>query len=135
METTQSTVFRYHGSQFKERHQMKTIFLSVIAFVVFWTMAAAAQKDQTFTGEIMDSQCALLGGHQNMMKAGEDAKACTERCVGIGGKYVLFDASKKMAYQLDDQKKAKALAGSKVTVSGTYNTATKTLHVVKIKAA
>ena len=98
------------------------------------TVALAAQKPQTFTGEIMDQQCALLGGHSAMMNQGESAKDCANRCVSIGGKYVLFDVASKTIYQLDDQKKAQPFAGAKVKVTGTYDTSSKTIHVGNIQA-
>src|SRR5690242_21839415 len=98
------------------------------------TVTLAAQKAQTFSGEIMDQQCALLGGHSAMMNQGESAKDCTNRCVSIGGKYVLLDAANKMVYQLDDQKKAQPFAGAKVKVTGSYDTSNKTIHVANIQA-
>jgi hypothetical protein len=98
------------------------------------TVSLAAQKPQAFTGEIMDQQCALLGGHSAMMNQGESAKDCSNRCVSLGGKYVLFDSSNKTVYQLDDQKKAQAFAGAKVKVTGTYDTPSKTIHVANIQA-
>jgi hypothetical protein len=52
----------------------------------------------------------------------------------MGGKYTLFDPSTKTAYQLDDQKKPATFAGAKVTVTGTLNATTKTIHVASIKA-
>ncbi len=113
---------------------MKRLALGLIASLEFLTIGFAAPKDQTFTGEVMDSPCAMLGGHEKMIKAGESAKDCTIRCVGLGGKYVLFDASKKMVYQLDDQKKAERFAGAKIKVTGSYDEATKTIHVTDIKA-
>jgi hypothetical protein len=36
---------------------------------------------------------------------------------------------------LDDQKKPEAFAGAKVSVTGTLDDATKTIHVASIKAA
>lgn len=98
------------------------------------TISLAAQKAQTFTGEIMDQQCALLGGHSAMMNQGESAKDCANRCVSIGGKYVLFDGASKSIYQLDDQKKAQSFAGAKVKITGTYDTSSKTIHVANIQA-
>jgi hypothetical protein len=98
------------------------------------TVTLAAQKAQTFSGEIMDQQCALLGGHSAMMNQGESAKDCTNRCVTIGGKYVLFDGAGKMVYQLDDQKKAQPFAGAKVKITGSYDTSSKTIHVTNIQA-
>jgi hypothetical protein len=117
---------------------MKNFFISALSLVTtltFLSLSYAAPADVSYNGEIMDSQCALLGGHSKMMAKGESAKDCTIRCVGIGGKYVLFDAAKKTRYQLDDQKKAEMFAGAKVTVSGSFDPATKTIKVDTIKPA
>jgi hypothetical protein len=117
---------------------MKKTFISLVSLVatlMFLSLSYAAPADVSYTGEIMDSQCALLGGHAKMMTKGESAKDCSMRCVGIGGKYVLFDAAKKTRYQLDDQKKAEMFAGAKVTVTGSFDPATKTIKVDTIKPA
>jgi len=93
---------------------------------------------RTFTGEIFDSQCAMNNSHaqmEKMHKMDNDSKMCTEACVKMGGKYVLQDTTKKITYQLDDQDKPKEFAGQKVKVTGTYDKATKTIHVEKIEAA
>lgn len=113
---------------------MKSFVIGLIASASLLTVSLAAQKPQSFAGEIMDQQCALLGGHSAMMNQGESAKDCTNRCVSIGGKYVLFDAANKMVYQLDDQKKAQPFAGAKVKVTGSYDTSNKTIHVANIQA-
>jgi hypothetical protein len=99
------------------------------------SLSIFAQGPQTFKGEIIDSQCAALGGHQIMEQKGESSKDCTNRCVNMGGKYTLFDPATKTAYQLDDQKKPATFAGAKVAVTGTLNATTKTIHVASIKAA
>ena len=109
--------------------------MCVAAGCLFASLSIFAQGSQTFTGEIMDSQCAALGGHQVMAQKGESAKDCTSRCVNLGGKYVLFDLANKTAYQLDDQKKPAMFPGAKVKVTGTLDTSTKTIHVTGIKAA
>ena len=101
--------------------------------VVLSNISLAAQKAQTFAGEIIDQQCALLGGHSAMMNQGESAKDCTNRCVKIGGKYVLYEAGTKTIYQLDDQKKAEPFAGTKVKVTGSYDSSNKTIHVSNIQ--
>jgi|ERR1700730_3857037 hypothetical protein len=117
---------------------MKKFIIALIAsaslLTALLTVSLAAQKAQTFTGEIMDQQCALLGGHSAMMNQGESAKDCANRCVSIGGKYVLFDSTNKTVYQLDDQKKAQPFAGAKVKVTGTYDTSSKTIHVANVQA-
>jgi len=109
--------------------------LAICAAGLAASLTIFAQAPQTYKGEIMDSQCAALGGHQVMAKQGESAKDCTNRCVGMGGRYTLYDPATKTAYQLDDAKKAATFAGSKVAVTGTLNATTKTIHVASIKAA
>jgi hypothetical protein len=114
---------------------MKKLIISITACVLLAPGLAAA-KDKTFNGEIMDSQCAKMGSHETMFKkeGTTDAKACTEACVKMGGKYVLFEGPSKF-YQLDDQTKPQPFAGQKVQVTGTLDKATKTIHVTDIKAA
>lgn len=115
------------------------LLLSVISF------AAPKNKSKTFTGEIMDSQCAMNGSHAMMLKKEgmgdkdpNDAmakKMCTQNCVKMGGKYVLFNPDDKSVYQLDDQKKPEQFAGENVKVKGTIDEKTKTIHVQKISKA
>ena len=117
---------------------MRKVIFALLApaslLAVLFSISVAAQKSQTFSGEIMDQQCALLGGHSAMMNQGESAKDCSNRCVSIGGKYVLYDAANKTIYQLDEQKKAQPFAGGKAKVTGTYDTSSKTIHVANIQA-
>jgi hypothetical protein len=108
--------------------------LAICAGCLVASLSIFAQAPQTYKGEIIDSQCAALGGHQVMAKQGESAKDCTNRCVSMGGRYTLYDPATKTAYQLDDAKKAATFAGSKVSVTGTLNPATKTIKVATIKA-
>jgi len=91
----------------------------------------------SFNGEIMDSQCATMGSHEKMMKAegAKNAKECTDACVKMGGKYVLYDAGTKTTYQLDNQDKPRPFSGQKVTVKGSYDKASQTIHVTSIKAS
>jgi hypothetical protein len=62
-------------------------------------------------------------------------KMCTQNCVKMGGKYVLYSAAKKTVYELDDQQKPAEFAGQNVKVAGSYDKATKTIHVTSIQAA
>jgi hypothetical protein len=125
---------------------MKRIALSFAALLVVASFSLAAPKlsvhkngkGKTYTGEIMDSQCAMNGSHAQMEKMKgmpDDSKMCTLKCVEMGGKFVLYDAAKKATYMLDDQEKPKEFAGQKVKVTGTYDKATKTIHVESIEAA
>ena len=115
---------------------MKRLAHGFAAILMFLTVAGAAPKTQTFTGEIMDSQCANMGAHAEMLKTHENintAKECTLVCVKEGGKFVLFNAITKITYQLDDQNKPAQFAGASVTVNGTLNDSNKAIHVATIK--
>jgi hypothetical protein len=94
--------------------------------------AAQQAPSRSFTGDIMDSNCAKSGVHDPKMGSSKD---CTVACVKGGAKFVLYNTSTKTTYQLDDQKKPEAFAGEKVKVTGTYDAATKTIHVASIAAA
>jgi hypothetical protein len=109
---------------------MKKLALLFAVSLLLSAFGLYAQQAATFKGEIMDSDCAMMGSHPD-----PDAKMCTLDCVKMGSKYVLYNAADKTAYQLDDQKKPVAFAGKKVTVSGTLDKAKKTIHVTDIKAA
>jgi hypothetical protein len=113
----------------------KLAICAVAGGCLFASLSIFAQGSQTLTVEVMDSQCAALGGHQIMQQKGESAKDSTTRCVRLGGKYVLFDPATKTAYQLDDQKKPAMFLGAKVNVTGTVDASTKTIHVTDLKAA
>ena len=100
-------------------------------------VTTTSTTSSTFMGEIMDSPCAMMGSHTQMMKKekAKDARECTLDCVRDGAKFVLYNAPDKTTYQLDDQVKPKDFAGQQVKVTGTLDTATNTVHVEKIEAA
>jgi hypothetical protein len=123
---------------------MKKLGLTALALLSIVSLSLAVPQPQkngkakTFTGEIFDSQCAMNGSHAQMEKMHnmpDDSKACTLECVKMGGKFVLYDAANKVTYPLDDQEKPKEFAGQKVKVTGTYDEATKTIHVQSIEAS
>jgi hypothetical protein len=93
------------------------------------------QAAQTFTGDIMDSNCAKMGSHATMEKEHgiANAKACTLGCVKNGAKFVLYDGTSKMVYELDDQTKPEAFAGEKVQVKGTLDAGANIIHVQSIR--
>src|ERR1700679_1514772 len=95
----------------------QTLFIAGLSITA---ALGVGRADQTFTGEIMDSQCADMGSHDNMMKGehASNAKECALACVKKGAPLALFDPAAKKAYRLDNQKKAKDFAGQKVTVTG-----------------
>lgn len=116
---------------------MKSLLAGFATLLAFTLLGFAAPQDGTYSGEIMDSACAKAGSHATMMKnAGvKTAKECTEACVKMGSKYVLFDKSTKKVYQLDDQTKPEQFAGQKVTVKGNLDAANGTIHVTSIEQA
>jgi hypothetical protein len=117
---------------------MKRRALGLLGALLFGGLTFAAQTNHTYTGEIMDSACARTGSHEGMMKSHANiktAKDCTLGCVKAGSQYVLYDVSTKTVYQLDDQKKPEQFAGKNVTVTGSLDAASKTIHVANIKAA
>jgi uncharacterized protein DUF5818 len=122
---------------------VKRYVLPVLAAVLLTSLSFAAPKGKTFKGEIMDSQCAMNSSHAEMLKkegmADKDPndamakKMCTENCVKMGGKYVLYDAAAKKVYQLDDQTKPQQFAGQNVKITGTVDKAGETIHVTNIE--
>jgi hypothetical protein len=130
---------------------MRRVSLTFLAFLLFCGISLAAPqggKQKTFTGVIMDSQCAMMGSHEKMEKmhpkmftkansslTGREARKCTLACVKMGGKFVLYNKATKTTYKLDDQEKPREFAGERVKVAGTYDPSTITTHVESIHKA
>ncbi len=119
------------------------VLLALTAVLVYGLSFAAfaASKEKAYSGEIMDSQCAMNGSHGPMLKKEgmgdkdpNDPMAkemCTKNCIKMGGKYVLYDSAAKKIYQLDDQTKPEQFAGKNVKVTGTLSK--DTIHVTNIE--
>jgi hypothetical protein len=104
---------------------MKSLILSLVLL----TTVAAAQSKQKFTGTITDDMCPA-GDHSRMRMGSNDAE-CTMACVSAhGALYVLSDG--KTFYNLSDQKTPEKYAGKKVTVTGTLDAKTRTIHTDSI---
>ncbi len=122
---------------------MKKVAAALAATLLLTLVSFAAPKSKTFTGEIMDSQCAMNSSHGPMLKkegmGDKDPndpmakKMCTENCVKMGGKYVLYDAASKKVYKLDDQTKPQEFAGQSVKVTGSLDKSSETIHVTNIE--
>src|SRR5512142_515108 len=86
----------------------------------------AAPEKQKFTGVVTDSMCSSAD-HKGMRMGPTDAE-CTVACVlAHGALYVLYDG--KEVYTLSDQTAPEKFAGKKVTVTGTLDSKTKTIHM------
>jgi Protein of unknown function (DUF5818) len=107
---------------------MKPLMVSLLIIAAL----AAAQGKQTFTGAITDSMCA--DANHSQMRMGPTDAECTIACVMVhGALYVLYDG--KQVYTLSDQQTPEKFAGQKVTVRGTLDAKTKTIHVDSITTA
>ena len=94
-----------------QKHRVVTWAALGIPALFLAAVAGFSQTEQTFNGEIMDSNCAKMGSHAAMEKEHgiKNAEACTMGCV------------------------KEAFAGQKVRVTGKLDAATSTIHVQDIK--
>jgi endonuclease YncB( thermonuclease family) len=104
------------------RFRWQTFRVSIAALLLGGLVAAltavAADKAQTFIGEVSDSMC----GAKHMMDG--SAADCTRACVGKGSKYALVVGNR--VYTLDASDKATLseldqLAGEQAKVVGTVD--------------
>lgn len=117
---------------------MKQISIIVVMLMMFPAMSFARNHEKSYRGQIMDSMCAHSGGHAPggyQATHTDTPKDCTLACNKAGSPLVLFNKKKNTIYNLDDQDKAKTLAGEDVKVEGTLDRSTKTIHVQSIEPA
>jgi hypothetical protein len=114
---------------------MKWFTIRILAASICLALVWHGPAQNVFRGEIMDTQCANMGSHQLMMKkeGARDTAECVRDCVKMGGKFVLYDSSADLIYQLDDQRLPEAFAGQNVSIKGSYDSATKMIHVESIQ--
>ena len=117
---------------------MKTAAVGMVALLAL-AGGLSAQKassfsvrnGESFSGEITDSFCAEDRHHIRVIKS---ERNCILACVNFdGAKFVLYNAESKRIYELDNQQKPEAFAGQEVTVTGTYDQDTKTIHLINIR--
>ncbi len=107
---------------------MKPLTWTLLAFASL----AAAPPQQTFTGTITDSMC-ITADHSKMQMGPTDAE-CAIACIREhDATYVLYDG--KNVYSLSDQRTPEKFVAKKVTVAGTLDAKTKTIHVDSITPA
>ena len=102
---------------------MKKILAALSLAALVAVPVVADQAKGEWTGYITDTHCAEKG-------AGKDhTVGCVEKCMKAGSKAQIWDADKKVGYDLDSFDKVKGLVGQKVTVKGTMDSETKTIKV------
>lgn len=97
------------------RIQKFGLFLAALTLA---SVALAADKAQTFSGQVSDAMC---GAHH--MMSGPEAD-CTRACVGKGSKYALVVGDKVYTLETSDKAALASLdkmAGGQAKVSGTLN--------------
>lgn len=115
--------------------------LAVLALFAGRLFAGGADE-QSFYGEIIDSQCALnvhsaTRSHSEMMEAFKDAMGttpadCTQYCVKqMGGRYML--KTKSAVYKLEPQELVEKSAGMRVKLNGKLDPATKTIRMRSVQ--
>jgi hypothetical protein len=81
-------------------------------------LSVSAQSASMHKGEVIDSLCAKLGGHEvkgYALTKTNNPHDCTQACVnGHGAHYVLWDRSKGQMPQIPDQGEAARHAGETI---------------------
>ncbi len=111
--------------------------ISSFLFVMAASALLAQNKNGSFTGEIMDRQCAQMGSHDAMMQGmnAKNAKECTLACVKNGDSFALMDPRTKKVYPIEDSSKVQEFAGEHVQVTGDYDEQANVLKVKNITRA
>jgi len=108
-------------------------------FVLVLAGVSQEQSTRVFRGEVSDSQCALnvhslTRSHQEMLKSksmGGTANTCTLYCVEHMGGYLVLSAGSEV-YRLDRADLVHGFEGQRVKVTGTLDSKTNLIHVLKI---
>jgi hypothetical protein len=119
---------------------MKRIVFVCAVWMLAVVGVAYGQSARVFRGEVSDSQCALnvhslTRSHQEMLKSktmGGTSNTCSDYCIEhLGGTLVL--AAGKDVYRLDRPDLVHGFEGQKVKVTGTLDSKTNQVHVIKIE--
>src|SRR5690242_17464594 len=120
----------------------RVLWIAIGLIVAALLAHAIDEKPRVFHGQIADTQCALnihslTRSHAEMLKSkatGGTEGSCAIYCVRyLGGDFVL--SSKGAVYRLDNQEKARELAGQRVNVTGTLEPKSKTIRLIEIEPA
>lgn len=118
---------------------------SLFALLPFVITQSGQAQDTKFTGEITDEKLTCVDQTRPYLlldakkrppaSEGTTKGACVlywTHFAKPAEKFVLYDATTKTTYQLDNQALAEQHAGEKVRVTGTSNAASKAIHVTDI---
>ena len=118
---------------------MRRKAIAIAAGFLALACTAYGQNAKVFHGEVSDSQCALnvhslTRSHQEMLKSksmGGTANTCTLYCVEHMGGYLVLSAGSEV-YRLDRADLVHGFEGQRVKVTGTLDSKTNLIHVLKI---
>jgi hypothetical protein len=107
----------------------KRLLMCTAALLFVAGLTLGSQDTMKWTGVITNDMC----GKKDANAAGAQ---CTKDCVGKhGAKLALYDESSKKLYVLDPQDKVTGHEGHTVTVEGTLDSDSNTIHVSSLTMA
>jgi hypothetical protein len=112
-------------------------FASVyLVIVMLMIVPFAAAQTATFKGEITDEHLNCIQTPVKAVEGITKKEGCVlywAHFVKSPSKFVLYDATTKTTYQLDDQNWVEPYVGETVQITGTLNAANKTIHITGVK--
>jgi|SRR6516225_12396522 hypothetical protein len=106
---------------------MKRIFALLLAAGAFSAIAASAADSNSMNGWISDSMCGAKHAGSGM--------ACVKKCIDGGMQPVFVSEKDKSVLKIDNPDAVKDYYGNKVTVTGTVDSSSKTVHIDSVAAA
>ena len=104
---------------------MKRMFAMLLALTLLLGVAAWASTSSV-NGWISDDKCGAKG-------ANAKAEDCTKKCIAAGAKPVLVSDQDQSVLAIDNPDKIKGHEGHHVTVTGTVDSAKKSIHITDVK--
>jgi hypothetical protein len=97
---------------------MKLFKLLCFVALLVGLAALASSADQTWTGQISDSNCGLSHAHMTSAHAGMTDRDCVQACIKGGGKYVFVSDGKVYSITNQDLALLATHAGHTVRLTG-----------------
>lgn len=104
----------------------------LLLLVLVTSVVTGAVQPASFTGTVIDADCARAG--HAAMRMGETDAECAKACVISHDSAFLLEVGPDL-YRLSDQKSAERFAAQKVTIVGTLDESTRTIKVDSITPA